>query len=133
MGTDARPDNPAVTAAIDGFPAWQASLARRVRALAHEADPGMLEEVRYGNRPYFLCEGVVCALQATKDHLNVFVYEGGRAPDPHGIITDGHDNATARQVKIREGDVLREDALLEMLRWIAATNRAGGWRRLPPG
>jgi hypothetical protein len=130
VGTDARSDNPAVTSAIDGFPAWQAELARRVRALAHEADAGMLEEVRYGNRPYFLCDGVVCALQATKDHLNVFLYEGGLAPDPQGIITDGHGNVSGRQIKIREGEPLREDALLEILRWIATTNRAGGWRRL---
>lgn len=132
MATDRRPMHPAVDAAIDGFPAWQAVLARRVRTLAHEADDGMLEEVRYGNRPYFLCEGVVCALQTTKAHLNVFLYEGGLAPDPHGIITDGHGNATGRQIKLREGDDLREDALIEILRWIATTNRRGGWRRLPP-
>jgi hypothetical protein len=130
MGTDEQPRHPGVTASIDGFAGWQAGLARRVRDLVHEAEPEILEEVRYGNRPYFLCQGVVCAMQSTKDHLSVFLYEGGLAPDPHGIITDGFENATGRTIKLYEGHPLDEPAFLELIRWIATTNRAGGWRRL---
>jgi hypothetical protein len=131
VGKDARPRHPGVDRSIEGYVGWQAALAGRVRQLAHDAEPEMLEEVRYGNRPYFLCHGVVCALQSTRDHLNVFLYDGGRAPDPKRIITDGFENATARQIKLYEGDSLDEDALRDMLRWIATTNRAGGWRALP--
>ena len=109
---------------------WQADLARRVRELVHEAEPGILEEARYGNRPYFLYLGVVCAMQATKDHLNVFLYDGGLAPDPHGIITDGFGNETGRQIKLYQGNAFDERALVELIRAIAAQNRAGGWRAL---
>ena|SRR5690242_16163846 len=128
MGTDAQARHPDVTSSIDGFPGWQADTARRIRELVHEAEPEILEEVRYGNRPYFLCQGVVCAMQATKDHLNVFLYEGGRAPDPHGIITDGFGNATGRQIKLYEGRPLDEPTFVELVRAIVAMNRAGGWR-----
>ncbi|HEY3333964.1 MAG TPA: DUF1801 domain-containing protein [Candidatus Limnocylindrales bacterium] len=130
MGDDALPHHPRVTSSIDAFPGWQAGLASRVRELVHEAEPEILEEVRYGNRPYFLCQGVVCAMQSTKDHLSVFLYEGGLAPDPHLIITDGFDNATGRTIKLHEGRPVDERAFVELIRWIAATNRAGGWRRL---
>ena len=130
MGTDSQPRHPQVTESIDGFPGWQVALAARIRELVHEAEPEILEEVRYGNRPYFVYRGPVCAMQATKDHLNVFLYEGGTAPDPHGIITDGFGNATGRQIKLYEGRPLNEAAFVELIRAIAAQNRAGGWRKL---
>ena len=59
MGEDAQPRHPRVTESIDAFPGWQAPLARRIRELVHEAEPAITEEVRYGNRPYFLHLGVV--------------------------------------------------------------------------
>lgn len=31
-----------------------------------------------------------------KDHINVFLYDGGIVPDPEQIITSGHNNKTAR-------------------------------------
>jgi hypothetical protein len=133
VGTDAQPWHADVTTSIDAFPGWQAGVARRIRELVHEAEPEVLEEVRYGNRPYFLYRGVVCAMQATKDHLNVFLYEGGTAPDPHGIITDGFDNATGRQIKLYAGQPPNEAAFVDLIRAIADQNRAGGWRRLRRG
>jgi hypothetical protein len=133
VGDDAQPRHPRVTASIDAFPGWQAGLARRVRELVHEAEPEIVEEVRYGNRPYFLFRGVVCAMQATRDHLNVFLYDGGMAPDPHGIITDGFANATGRQIKVYEGRPLDERAFVDLIRAIADQNRAGGWRALKRG
>ena len=133
MGDDAQPRHPSVTSSIEAFPGWQAGVARRVRELVHEAEPEILEEVRYGNRPYFLYRGVVCAMQTTKDHLNVFLYDGGLAPDPHGIITDGFGNATGRQIKVYEDRPLDERAFVELIRAIAGQNRAGGWRSLKRG
>jgi hypothetical protein len=43
------------------------------------------------------------ALQATKDHVNLFIYDPA-VPDPEGIINQGHGNATARAIQIYEGD-----------------------------
>ena len=133
MGKDAQPRHPGVARSIDAFPGWQADLARRVRELVHEAEPEIVEEVRFGNRPYFLYQGVVCAMQATKDHLNVFLYDGGLAPHPHGLITDGFQNATGRQIKLFQPGGLNERAFVEMIRSIVGMNRAGGWRRLKGG
>ena len=133
MGTDAQQRHPRVTTSIEAFPGWQSALAARIRELVHEAEPEIHEEVRYGNRPYFVYRGAVCAMQATKDHLNVFLYEGGTAPDPHGIITDGFGNATGRQIKLYEERPLNEAAFVELIRAIAAQNRAGGWRKLARG
>jgi hypothetical protein len=75
-------------------------------------------------------EGNICALQAAKDHVNVFLYDGGVVPDPEGIITGGHRNQTARTVAIRQGEAVNRAALASMLKQIVANNRAGGWRKL---
>ena len=60
---------------------------------------------------------------------DVFVYDP-IAPDPHGLVNQGHGNATARGIQIGPDDELDEEALLELFRAVIANNRAGGWRAL---
>jgi len=121
-----------VDAYIDALPGWQQAICRRVRELAHEADPAVVETIKRTVQPYFVLDGNICALLATKDHVNVFLYDGGMAPDPEKIITAGHGNLTGRQIAIYEGQAINEPALLALFRAIIAINRAGGWRKLKP-
>jgi hypothetical protein len=125
--------DPRVDAYIDGLPGWQQAICRQVRELVHNADPEVQETIKRRVQPYFVLQGNVCALLATKDHVNVFVYDGAIVPDPEGIITGGHDNATARTVAFWQGDAINASALSAMLRQIIANNRAGGWRKLKRG
>jgi hypothetical protein len=115
---------------IDSLPGWQQDICRRVRDLVHAADPEVEETIKRSVQPYFVLEGNICALLATKDHVNVFLYDGAIVPDPEGIITGGHDNKTARTVAVYEGERLNAGALKAMFEQIIANNRAGGWRRL---
>lgn len=124
-----QPD-PRIDAYIQALPDWQRNICQEVRALAHGADPGVVETIKRTNRPYFVLEGNVCALLATKDHVNVFLYDGAIVPDPEGIITSGHENTTARMISIYRGDTVKADALTAILQAIIANNRAGGWRKL---
>jgi hypothetical protein len=77
-----------------------------------------------------LWQGKICALLATKDHVNIFLYDGAIVPDPDGIITAGHDNKTARTVAVRQDETINRPALTAMFKQIIANNRAGGWRKL---
>ena len=122
--------DPRVDAYIDPLPAWQQQICHRVRDLVHAADPVVEETIKRTVQPYFVLEGNICALLAAKDHVNVFLYDGGIVPDPEGIITAGHDNKTARTISFREGGPINEPALTAMLREIIANNRAGGWRKI---
>jgi hypothetical protein len=119
-----------VDAYIDALPGWQQDICREVRELVHEADPDVVETIKRTVQPYFVLDGNVCALLAAKDHVNVFLYDGGIVPDPEGIITHGHDNKTARQISIHEGEPINAPALKRIFQEIIANNRAGGWRRL---
>jgi len=122
--------NERVDAYIDALPAWQQAICRQVRDLVHAADPEVSETIKRSRQPYFVLQGNVCALLAARDHVNVFVYDGGIVPDPDGIITAGHDNKTARTVAIRQGEAINASALTVMFKHIIANNRAGGWRKL---
>jgi hypothetical protein len=125
--TDARVDD-----YIAALPDWQQRICREVREIVHSADPDVEETIKRSVQPYFVLSGNVCALLATKDHVNVFVYDP-IAPDPGGIINQGHGNATARSVQIYRDDVIDARALRELLRGVIANNRAGGWRKLRAG
>ena len=122
--------DPRVDAYIDALPEWQQEICREVRDLVHEADPEVTETIKRTRQPYFVLNGNICALLAAKDHVNVFMYDGGIVPDPQGIITAGRENKTARTVGIRQGAQINAPALIAMFRQIIANNRAGGWRKL---
>ena len=122
--------DPRVDAYIGALPSWQQAICQQVRDLVHAADPEVTETVKRRVQPYFVLQGNICALLAAKDHVNVFLYDGAIVPDPEGIITAGHDNKTARQVAVRQGEAINAPALAAMFRQIIANNRAGGWRKL---
>jgi hypothetical protein len=127
------PVDPRVDAYIDALPDWQQAICREVRDLVHAADPKIVETIKRTRQPYFVLEGNVCALLATRDHVNVFLYDGAIVPDPEGIITGGQDNKTARTVAICKGETINATALGAMFRQIIANNRNGGWRRVKEG
>lgn len=114
---------------IQTLPAWQQDICDKARTLIHKADPNIKEEIKFTNRPYFSHNGNVCALLATKDHVNVFIYDP-IAPDPSGLINQGHDNATARSIQIYEGEFPDEQAFIELIQSVTSNNEKGGWRKL---
>ncbi|GAA3519689.1 hypothetical protein GCM10022234_14140 [Aeromicrobium panaciterrae] len=122
--------DPRVDAYIDALPDWQQEICHRVRDLVHEADPDVEETIKRTVQPYFVLQGNVCALLAAKDHVNVFVYDGGIVPDPDGLITAGHDNQTARTIAFGKDEEIDGPALVAFFRRLIADNRAGGWRKI---
>ncbi len=121
--------DPRIDQYIGTLPDWQQELCRRVRELVHAADPDVVETIKRTNRPYFMLNGNICALLAAKDHVNVFIYDP-IAPDPEGIINQGHGNLTARAIQIFQGDILNERAFINVIKAVIANNRAGGWRKM---
>jgi hypothetical protein len=114
---------------ISSLPEWQQGVCVKVRKLVHEADPDIVEEIKFTNRPYFTHKGNVCALLAAKQHVNVFIYDP-IAPDPNNIINQGHDNQTARSIQITEGHFPDEKSFIELIKAVVANNEKGGWRKL---
>ena len=121
--------DPRVDAYIDPLPEWQRLICQEVRDLVHEADPEVEETIKRTIQPYFVLQGNIAALQATKDHVNVFLYDP-LITDPEGIVTRGHEGKTGRQIMIYEGEAINRSALKAIFEEIIEHNRAGGWRKL---
>ena len=122
--------DPRVDAWIEALPDWQQQIFRELRELIHAADPEIEETIKRTTQPYFVMQGNVCAFLAAKDHVNLFLYDGGIVPDPDGVITAGHENKTARMISFHQGDPVRKRPIKAIVKQIAADNRAGGWRKL---
>lgn len=114
---------------ISALPPWQQEICETVRRVVHAADPEIEETIKRSVRPYFVLHGNVCALHAARDHVNVFIYDP-IAADPHGVINQGQENATARAIQVRREEPIDEEGLAALLEGVIANNRAGGWRRL---
>jgi hypothetical protein len=127
MSKDARVDD-----YIAGLADWQQRICSNVRQMIHDAEPEIEETIKFTNRPYFTLKGNVCALLAAKDHVNVFVYDP-IAPDPAGLINQGHGNATARSIQIKPGESIDSAAFKALVKTVASNNRAGGWRKVTRG
>jgi hypothetical protein len=118
-----------VDAYIAQLPDWQQAICKEVRDLIHAADAEVQETIKRSTQPYFVLSGNVCAFLATKDHVNVFIYDPTVA-DPEGVINQGHGNATAKAVQIYRGDEINRHGLMNLFKAVIANNRAGGWRRI---
>ena len=114
---------------IKSLPIWQQDVCQQVRDLVHAADPHVVETIKRTKLPYFTLDGNVCALLGTKDHVNIFIYDP-IAPDPEGVINQGHRNSSARAIQIWAGDTINKRALFKLFKAVVSNNRAGGWRRL---
>ncbi len=121
--------DPRVDAYIDALPIWQQAICHEVRELIHAADPDVSETIKRTNRPYFVLHGNICALLAAKDHVTIFIYDPV-APDPEGIINQGHGNQTARAIQVRQGETMNKQAFITLIQAVVANNRAGGWRKV---
>ena len=121
--------NPQVDDYIKGLPEWQQVICSTIRQWIHEAEPQIIEEIKFTTRPYFTYKGNVMALLAAKDHVNVFVYDP-IAADPKRIINQGHNNATARSIQIQQNQTINKEAFIHLVQAIVKNNEAGGWRKI---
>ncbi len=122
--------HPGVDAYIEALPDWRGDLCSELRELIHAAEPEIDETIKRRVQPYFVLQGNVCALLVSKNHVNLFLYDGAIVADPHHLITGGHNNTTARTIAFHQDFKIPTRPLTTMLRQIAANNRAGGWRTL---
>lgn len=121
--------DPRVDQYINELPEWQQAVCQTIRRLIHEAEPEIEETIKRAILPYFVLSWNVCALLATKDHINIFIYDP-IAPDPEKVINQGQGNMTARAIQLYQGQTLNQHAFRNLIKAVAENNRAGGWRKL---
>jgi hypothetical protein len=115
------------TQRIKDIAPWRGQLLVRLRDLILEADPGITEEWKWNNPAFSrngLVFGVVAETTKAKEVVQFTFFQGASIKDPHALFNAGLDSKTMRYIKFREGDVINEAALKDLIRAAVAHNSA---------
>ena len=126
--TDTRSEH--VDELIASGPDGRGDILARLRDLIHEADPDIVEDVKWRkpSNPLgsatFEHDGVVCAGILLKGRVRLSFFEGASLPDPDGIFNAQLAGNRSRAIDFPPGVALPEDALKSLVQAGVAFNRA---------
>ena len=112
---------------------WRGDLLARVRELIIEADPHVVEEIKWRKPsnsmrgvPVWADEGILCTAETykDKDKLKLTFARGASVPDPRGLFNSSLSGNTRRAIDLFEGDALDESAFKDLIRATVALNRS---------
>jgi hypothetical protein len=104
---------------------WRGEMLARVRDLIHEADPDIVEEVKWMGTPVFSHDGIVCTGETYKKVVKMTFAKGAALKDPARLFNSSLEGNTRRAIDIQEGEKINEAALKELIRAAVALNLAG--------
>jgi len=109
---------------------WRGKTLAKVRAIIHEADPEIVEEVKWvkptsPGTPVFSHGGIVCTGETYKNVVKMTFAKGAALKDPSGLFNSSLDGNVRRAIDIHEGDKVNETALKELIRAAVALNLKG--------
>jgi hypothetical protein len=109
---------------------WRGAALARVRRLIREADPDVIEELKWrkpsnpGGVPTWSHAGIVCTGETYKDKVKLTFAQGAALEDPSGLFNASLDAGTRRAIDIREGDEIDGAAFRALIREAVAVNLA---------
>ncbi|RDY67056.1 DUF1801 domain-containing protein [Lysobacter soli] len=101
---------------------WRGKTLSRVRKLIHQADPDVVEEVKWRGVPVWSHDGIICTGESYKQHVKLTFAKGASLDDPAGLFNSSLDGNTRRAIDLHEGDEIDEAALKALIRAAVALN-----------
>ncbi len=108
---------------------WRADVLARVRTLIEQADPEVVEEVKWrkpsnGMRgaPVWSHGGIICTGETYKTAVKLTFMNGASLPDPAGLFNASLEGNTRRAIDLHEGDKIDEESLKALIRAAVALN-----------
>jgi len=107
---------------------WRAEILAVVRRLIHEADPDIVEEVKWakpGNQlgvPVWSHAGLVCTGESYKQVVKLTFARGASLADPGKLFNSSLGGNRRRAIDIREGEALDARAFKALVRAAVAEN-----------
>lgn len=112
---------------IEQTPDWRGAALAQFRRVINEADPDIIEQVKWRRpsnplgAPVFEHSGIVCTANILKERVRLSFPLGISLPDPHEILTAVTEGNKTRIIDLHEGESFDEDALRDLVR--AAVDR----------
>ncbi len=104
---------------------WRGATLGRMRELIKEADPDVLEEVKWMGTPVWSHEGIICTGESYKDKVKLTFAKGASLRDPAGLFNSSLDGNVRRAIDILEGEELDASAFKALVCEAIALNSAG--------
>lgn len=101
---------------------WRGETLSRIRALIKQADPEVIEEVKWIKPsnplgvPVWEHAGIICTGETYKDKVKFTFAKGASLDDPAGLFNSSLDGGTRRAIDIHEGDKIDEKAFKALIR-----------------
>jgi hypothetical protein len=109
---------------IKGLGDWRGKTLARLRGLIHDADPAVVEEVKWGGTPVFSHDGIVCTGESYKQVVKLTFARGASLPDPKKLFNSSLEGNVRRAIDVREGEKINEAAFKKLIRAAVAENSA---------
>ncbi|MFZ0397962.1 MAG: DUF1801 domain-containing protein [Methyloceanibacter sp.] len=108
---------------------WRGETLARVRSLIREADPEMVEEVKWRKPsnsmlgvPVWEHAGIICTGETYKAVVKLTFAKGASLKEPSGLFNASLEGNARRAIDIHEGDKIDEKALKALIRAAVALN-----------
>jgi len=108
---------------------WRGKTLAHVRALIHEADPGIVEEWKWRGVPVWSHDGIVCTGESYKQVVKLTFARGAAIKDPDKLFNSSLQGNTRRAIDLREGEKLDAAAFKRLVRAALAANEAARAQR----
>jgi len=102
---------------------WRGETLARIRALIHEADPEVVEEVKWRKPsnsmrgvPVWSHAGIICTGETYKNVVKMTFAKGASLADPRGLFNSSLEGNTRRAIDFHEGDKIDDKALQALIR-----------------
>jgi hypothetical protein len=101
---------------------WRGATLAKVRALIIEADPDVVEEVKWRGVPVWEHAGIICTGETYKSAVKLTFAKGAALEDPARLFNASLEGNTRRAIDLHEGAVLDEEAFRALIRAAVALN-----------
>src|SRR5262245_39142462 len=118
-----------IDARINALNDWRGELLARIRMLIKQADPKVIEEVKWRKPsnsmrgvPVWSHSGIICTGETYKNAVTLTFAKGASLPDPSGLFNSSLEGNTRRAIDFHEGDKIDEKALKALVHAAVALN-----------
>ena len=124
-----------IDAKIQALGDWRGEMLARIRALIRQADPEVVETVKWGGVPVWEHAGIITTGETYKNAVKLTFAKGASLADPSGLFNSSLEGNTRRAVDFHEGDKIDEPALKALIQAAGALNtaRPARSRKTPAG
>jgi len=101
---------------------WRGKTLARIRKLIKEADPDVVEELKWRGVPTWYHDGMICTGETYQSVVKMTFAKGASLDDPSGLFNSSLGGNTRRAIDIHEDDKIDEKALKALIRAAVALN-----------